>query len=376
MPSVRTCCWYFVLLLVCLPMPTAGRAVGLGDRQDSRPTQDPENELRTGTQLTREGRFSDAIPHLLAARTGAADHYAVDFNLSLCYVATRQPKLAIPVLTSLLQNGKDTAGVWNLLAQAYVGDGQSDKALEAVKRAAAFTPRDEKLYSFVADACVDTHDNQLGLKVVELGLQNVPDSARLHYERAVFLTALDRFDLAKDDFLLASRLAPGTDIASLATANEELLEGNTAEAIRIARDAIASGKANYILRSILGEALIRSGIDAGQPGFAEAERALQESIAERPGYSRSRISLAKLYLMSDRLDEAISQLETARTLDPENPAVYSYLAAAFRRKGDLPRAREALAVLARLNNEQVTSIREEGATNGEHRGNVAKVRNQ
>ncbi|HTS12674.1 MAG TPA: tetratricopeptide repeat protein [Candidatus Limnocylindrales bacterium] len=357
-------------------MPAAGRVSGVGQSHKPRPARDPESELRTGTQLTRQGRFSDAIPHLLAARAGAGDQYAVKFNLALCYVATRQPKVAIPVLASLQKGGTNTAAVWNLLAQAYVGDGQSDKALEAVKRAAALSPGDEKLYSFVADACTDARNNRLGLKVVELGLQSVPDSARLHYERAVFLTGLDRFDLAKNDFLTASRLASGTGIGYLAAAHEKLLEGDSAETIRIARDAIAKGKANYILRSLLGEALIQSGVDVGEPGFAEAEGTLQESITERPSYSRSRISLAKLYLMGDRVDEAISQLETARTLDPENPAVYSYLAAAFRRKGDLSQAREALAVLARLNNEQVTSIREEGATNGEHRGNVAKVRNQ
>jgi predicted Zn-dependent protease len=337
---------------------------------------EPEAELRVGTDLTRQGRFLEAIPHLVAAQGRVNDEYAAAFNLALCYVASHQPKLAIPILTNLRDGGHATADVWNLLAQAYVGDAQSQKAFEAFEKAAALRPESEKLYALVADACLDQQDYDLGLKVVDAGLQKLPESARLRYQRGVFLTALDRFDMAKRDFDLASQSAPGTDIGYLAAAHEDLLEWNTTDAIRVAREAIANGKDNYILLSILGEALIRSGINPGDAGFAEAKGALEKSAAERPGYSRSHISLGKLFLMEDRVDDAIAQLEQARKLDPRDPAVYSYLASAYRSKGDMQHAKEMLVTLTRLNQEQVTAIRDSGTTTGEHRGDVNGIRNQ
>jgi tetratricopeptide (TPR) repeat protein len=335
-----------------------------------------ETELQTGTDLTRQGRFLDAIPHLLAARGHVADEYAADFNLALCYVVTRQPQLAIPILEELQQEKSGTAAVWNLSAQAYIGDAQPDKALQALKRAARITPDDEKLYSYISDACVAARNDALGLKVVDLGLRNVPHSARLHYERAVFLTALDRFSQAKRDFRLASQLGRGTDIGYLSTVHESLIEGDTAASIRVAQEAISKGKDNYILLSLLAEALLRSGVVPGDAGFAEAENAAEKSINERPDYAPSRITLGKLYLTDSRFDNAITQLEAARKLDPQNPAAYANLATAYRRKGDREREREVLTVLARLNQQQVNTIRDSGTKTGEHRGNVSSVRNQ
>ena len=50
-------------------------------------------------------------------------------------------------------------------------------------------------------------------------------------------------------------------------------------------------------------------------------------------------------------------LEIARNLGPNNPAVYSQLATAYRKAGDLPKAQDALATLAKLNQEQAEKIR-------------------
>src|SRR5579872_2236910 len=165
-----------------------------------------ESELQTGTALTRKGSFHEAIPLLMAARGRVANEYAANFNLALCYVATRQAGPAIEVLSDLRRTGHDGVDVENLLAQAYVGNGQPQEALASVEKAASLSPSNEKLYLFVADACRDHRDYGLGLKVVEIGLRNLPQSARLHYERAMFFTELDRFDEAKPQFELASKL--------------------------------------------------------------------------------------------------------------------------------------------------------------------------
>src|SRR5690349_19544363 len=199
-----------------------------------------ESELQIGTRLTRAGHFQEAIPHLLAARSGTSSPYAAEFNLALCYVATRQSTQAIPILIELRGTHED-AQVENLLAQAYVGVGNSKAALDAVKRASALTPRDEKLYGFVADACTENQNYDLGLDVVDLGLQYLPNSARLHYQRAMFLSSLDEFDAAKPDFAVARKLGAGSDIAFLAAAQENLLAGKVEEAVRAAREGLRAG---------------------------------------------------------------------------------------------------------------------------------------
>jgi len=338
-----------------VPLVESQQSTHPSQNQLQQEVQTPESELQVGTRLTHEAKFQEAIPHLLAARAGVSNLYPAEFNLALCYVATRQSAQAIPILTNL-RRSHDGTQVENLLAQAYVGVADSKAALDAVKRAAALAPDNEKLYLFVADACTENQNYELGLDVVELGLQHLPNSASLRYQRAIFLSSLDEFDAARPDFALAKKIGSGTDIGYLAAAQESLLAGKIEEAVGAAREAISSGHENYRLLTILGEGLLRWGIAPGQPEFAEAEAALSKAVSMRPNYFDAQLALGKLYLLSHRLNDVIVHLEHARALAPHNPSVYSNLAAAYREHGDLEKAQQMLAMLAQINREHVEKI--------------------
>lgn len=356
-------CFALLSSICACPSAPAQSAPGRQQSQTKPPSDDPaaatpaNEELQTGTDLTRQGHFREAIPHLLAAQGRVSNEFAADFNLALCYTATNQYDKAIGILVNLSSAAHPSAGIYNLLAQAYVGNNQSEQAFTALERAAHLNPTNEKLYVLVADACMDHQNYALGVKVVNLGIENLPHSARLFYERGVFQTLLERGDLAATDFARAAALAPDSDIAYMATAQRNLEEGKTPETIAAARQGIATGHENYILLTLLGEALIRSGIAPGQPEFAEAQTALEKSVAEHVDNSRSQIALAKVYLMAGRYGDAITHLETARQIDPTNTSVYSHLATAYRQRGQLGEAEKMLAILANLNETQAAKIR-------------------
>lgn len=316
-----------------------------------------KDQLQKGTTLTRQGKFSDAIPHLLAAQQALRNEYALEFNLSLCYVGLGDYKKAIPILDGLRLRGQGNANVENLLAQAYVGNGQDAEALAAVERAASLSPQDEKLFTFVADACMDRQDFEFGLKVIDLGLARLPLSARLHYERAMILSELDQLDRANVDFAQASRLGPRSEIGYLAAAQQDMLEGNIDETIRIAREGIKQGIQNSALLEILGKALLRSGVTPGQPEFNEAQSALEKSVSEHPNDASAQIALGQAYLLTGRFDDAIAHLEAARQMKPEQPSIYASLAKAYQRKGDSQRTAEMLQRLESLNEAQAERIR-------------------
>ncbi|HXN27116.1 MAG TPA: tetratricopeptide repeat protein [Candidatus Acidoferrales bacterium] len=356
----------FLVLLIAFCAYSLARAQSAPGRQQSQikpPTDapgassNPDDELQIGTDLTRQGHFHEAVPHLLAAQGRVSNEFAADFNLALCYTATNQFEKAIALLSALSSAAHPTDAVYDLLAQAYVGNAQPERAFTALQQAATLSPSNEKLYVLVADACMDHQNYVLGVKVVNLGMQNLPHSARLFYERGVFQTLLERGDLAAADFAQAAQLAPETEIAYMASAQQNLVEGKIPETIAAARQGIAAGQENYILFTLLGEALIRSGVAPGQPEFAEAQAALEKSVAAHPDNSRSQIALAKIYLMAARCDDAITHLEIARQLDPANTSVYSHLATAYRQRGQLDQAQKMLAILANLNEAQAAKIR-------------------
>lgn len=353
-----------VLIVCCAFSPATAQTTQSRQQPQTKPPSDApgassnaDEELQIGTDLTRQGHFHEAIPHLLAAQGRVSNEFAADFNLALCYTATSQFEKAIPLLSTLRSGANPSAGVYNLLAQAYVGNSQPVQAFAALQKAAAISPSNERLYVLVADACMDHQNYPLGVKVVNLGIENLPHSARLFYERGVFQTLLERGDLAAADFAQAAKLAPDTEIAYMASAQQNLVEGKIPETIAAARQGIAAGHENYILFTLLGEALIRSGVAPGQPEFAEAQVALENSVAAHPDNSRSQIALAKIYLMAGRSDDAITHLEIARQIDPANTSVYSHLATAYRQRGQLDQAQKMLAILANLNEAEAAKIR-------------------
>lgn len=334
------------------------RATGNWAVQSARDASaEAETDLQLGIALTQRGSFTEAIPHFLAAKGRVSDEYAVEFNLALCYTGVGQFEKAITALLALRAGRHEGDPVENLLAQAYAGSGQADQAFDALQRASAFAPKQEKLYLFVADAFLGRQEDAHSLRVIDLGLQHLPDSARLHYERGYLLSMLDDLDGAKADFELAIRLAPRSEIAYLAEAQENFLAGHLEEAVHVSRKASAEGKQDYQLLAILGEALIRGGASPGQVEFAEARAALEKSVATRPNYASSQIALGHVELLDGRLDAAIDHLESGRRLSPQNPAAYSLLAAAYRKSGRPDQAETMLTMLAKLNQEQAQRIR-------------------
>jgi tetratricopeptide (TPR) repeat protein len=314
-------------------------------------------QVQRAIELTRSGRFQEAIPIFVAARGQTSDNFAVSFNLALCYVATGQYPPAIGLLNEIRSSGRSSSNVENLLAQSLLGNRQPKEAFAAFERAARLAPRDEKLYVYFIESCMANGFHDLGVKAADSGLKQMPDSARLVFERALLLAQMDYVEEAMKELDRVPRLSPGSDVAYIATAQKKIFESEVDEAVRVAREGINKGKKHFMLLALFGEAVILSGADPRSPEFPEARAALEQSVSMSPNYISARISLGKLYLVEGRVNDAIQQLEVARELDPGKSAVYSNLAAAYRRRGDTARAEEMLAVLDRLNREEIERIR-------------------
>ena len=315
-----------------------------------------EVELQNAISLTRQGHFAEAIPHFIAVRGRVRDEYAASFNLALCYVGTSKYEQAIKVLDEIRFHGRTTPDVESLLAQAFIGAGKQEEAFAAAQKLAHLAPKNEKLFLLITDACMESGDYELGLKISELGLRELAGSARLLFEHGMFFAQLDQTDAAKRDLQRVMALAPHTDITYIASAQKSLFEGDVAQAVRVARDGITRGLQHFMLLTIYGEAVLRAGIGPGQPEFTEAQHALEKAVTEHANYASAQIALGKVLLMEGQVEDAIAHLETGRQLDPKNPAVYSNLAVAYRRHGDEKEAREMLDVLAKLNQQQAEKI--------------------
>jgi len=311
----------------------------------------PRLQFSLGLALARHELYERAIPYFQAVSVAYPDSYDAAFNLAVCHVLTKQFPQAIAVLNGIANRGHKTAELDNLLAEAFEGNQQVQEAINALREATQLAPKDENNYVDLAALCTNYDAYDLGLQIIEVGLHYYPESDRLIFQRGVMEAMMDRFELAEKDFQLASRLAPDKNLTYAALGVSYMQTGHLQEAIQSLRQRTKEKPNDPILLYLLGDALIRSGANPGDPAFAEAQAVLEKSVKLNSQLAASQGDLARLYLKENRLDDARDHLERARAIDPKDKTAYAQLAVVYRRTGKPELASAMLKTLSRLNEE-------------------------
>jgi Flp pilus assembly protein TadD len=314
---------------------------------------DPQSQVAVAELDNNE----QAIPYLSAAFTHDPDSYDIGFDLALACIRAKQYATAIATMHELIGREHDSSELENLLAEAFADNGDTRNARDAYRRAIAFDPSDENNYLDFASLCLDHRDFEGGLKVLALGLQAHPDSARLIFMRGVIEASQDNFDLAENDFQQAALLNPQHDFGTVGLGALYLERGKSADALKVTRAQLRQKPDDPSLLYLLGEGLISAGAEPGQPAFVEAQQALEKSVKLNPALCLPHVSLGSIYLREERYADAALQLEAARAIDPNENSAYSHLAVAYRRLGQPEKAKEVLSALQALLQQQRSGAR-------------------
>jgi Flp pilus assembly protein TadD len=334
----------------CLESKQPEKAIGLLEKFPS--WADALSQFEAGMIFVRLEKYIQAAQRFEMARKDYPDPDEIIFNLTLAYVKSRNFTAAIRVAQEYVSQGRRKAEIYNLLSQAYEGNGQTVEAYHALRTATQIDPKDENNYLDLATLCVDHANYDLGLEIVNIGIKNIPQSDRLYFQRGTLLAMKGQSAQAVADFETASRLEPKKSLPDAARGIVLLELGETSKAIALLRLRAAATPDDYVVQYILGEALNRSGPAPGSPEENEAIQALEKSVRLNPDFAASRAVLGKLLLRRNEIDRAILELEKALVLDPQEASSLYQLAQAHRRKGNLERARELFAKVDRVKSEE------------------------
>jgi tetratricopeptide (TPR) repeat protein len=335
--------------IACLELNQSDKAAAVLEKLA--PDADALIHFEAGLMYARMAKYDGAVRQFELARNGYPDPYEVTFNLALAYVKNRNYTAAIRTTQEFLSKGNQRAELYNLLSQAYEGNGQTIEAYNALRAATQLDPNDENNYLDLATLCVDHANYDLGLEIVNIGIKNIPRSDRLYFQRGTLLAMKGESNQAVADFETASKLAPERGLPYVARGIVLLELGEIAKAIDLIHQRVASNPNDYLVQYVLGEALNRSGPALGSAEENEAVQALEKSVLINPTFSASRAVLGKMLLRRNEVDRAIVQLEKALELDPTETSTTYQLALAYRKKGNLERAKELLAKVDRAKSE-------------------------
>ena len=134
------------------------------------------------------------------------------------------------------------ANVWlhrSMSGNAFVAWGWTLAALGLTLRQAIVTdPSKSFLYLHFADLCFAHNSFQVGIDMLNAGLQKLPESAQLYLARGILFVQLGAYEKAESDFDKAAQLDPSQAFSSVAQGLTQLQRSNLDGALAITRDRL------------------------------------------------------------------------------------------------------------------------------------------
>jgi tetratricopeptide (TPR) repeat protein len=284
-----------------------------------------------------------AIAALEQARGGGND-IGLDLILGRLYLQTKAYEKAVPLLANVVEEQPSLVDAAILLSTAQEGAGHTSDAVATLKRVLGENPDSFRAQVRLAEVFEQDEQWSEAADALARAQSLNPRATVLTRRRAVALLSAGRAPESRD--LLQSAIAAGR-----ADGKDPVLLYLLAESQRSAKDlAAARATAEKLIAANPGDARglhVLSLIQQDTGDFKGAEKTLRDLIASDPMDANALNSLG--YMLAERgqrLDEAVTFLERALTIEPGNPSYLDSLGWAYFQQGRLDLADSPLTQAA------------------------------
>ncbi len=347
---------------------------------------DPANMLAQSTlanMLRSEGKCEQALTHYQASRPLFAGHPDLHQSYGACLAVTgdlqgalaqykellaSEPNDRIRYDVALLQwrtHANDDAletiaplladvkqvSVLSLASKIYEEKGDTPKAVAMLREAIIQAPEDVDNYLDFATIAFNHKSFQVGIDMLNVGLQRLPKSAPLFVVRGVLEVQLSKSDAAIADFEQATRIDPKLSYATDAIGAMQSQQHQNTAALAMFQAQVKQHPGDPLLHYLLAEQLARAVDTNDVAGLDAAIAEAKQATTLFPAYQAAHDLLASLYVRAKQPKLAVEQAEQALALNPnDEQALYQELMAR--------RQTESRAELGRLT-ERLKAVREE-----------------
>ena len=301
-----------------------------------------------GTALLAARLFREANSELEAAV--ASDPTNVDHIILLArsYQALNDIKAAGRTLESAVARGIDAGPIYAALAEVYEAAGHVENAIPAMRLAIQRDPRNESYRFRYGMLLTDTRAPEAAVIRLNEAIKEFPQSPKLLFALGIAHFKNKKHDQAAIAFQKAVELDPkfASALAYLGLTYDET--GNSTEAVALYKRALAADEKLPAAHYLVANALLRD--PSGD--LAVAEKHLLRAIEIDPTFSPGRLALARVYMRTDRFEQAAPQLEAVVAAEPNlTEALYqlSRVYVRLKRKEDADRT---LAAFKRLSDKE------------------------
>jgi tetratricopeptide (TPR) repeat protein len=297
--------------------------------------------------LVKQKQFSRAaevFQKLLQANPEDAAQRRV---LAAIQLMSDDPEGAITTLTPLL-NAKPDVSTLELASQAYEQSHQTEKAVDSLKQAILRDPSDVNLYIEFAAISEKHQSVQVGINVVNDGINMQPNSAALYFARGMLYVQLSDYERAQKDFDQAYKLDPKSSLTAAAQGLTAVQQNDLTKALSGIQEKLQARPNDPILLYMQADVLAERDPQPGTPEFNTALNSAKKAVSLNPALGAAHTVLAKLYMTQAQYPQAIFECRRALQNDPADQVALYHLVRALSKtdqKEEIPKLLKQLALV-------------------------------
>lgn len=316
----------------------------------------PNQGFLLGWLLGRAQLYEQAIQVLSSTPKGSPDPFSHEYGLALAYFLAGQNQNSISILTDLARQGEKRPELFALLGTAYEKGGNLLQAYNAFREGIIDNPENSLNYLNIATLAAQHRNYDLAVEMLTSGVERIHDDYRLYLSRGIGFSLERKLTDARKDYLKALEMAPQDLQTSLALGLNYLDTDQIDDAVAIFERTASQGFKDPRPYYFFEQALLRKGLGHGSPNFGRAGEAIATTLSIDPNFVWGYVERGRLDLMQGKTEDAISDLQHARSLEPHSGTINYLLAQAYQRMGDKKKASELFAQVEESNRQEAERV--------------------
>jgi Flp pilus assembly protein TadD len=294
----------------------------------------PPDALYLGGQTALQAEdYSMAEELLAAAQPGYPDHAKLGYFLALSRYRVGKFSECQQTIFDTLAAAPASRELCALLGWCFAQQDKIRQSINAFDQAIELAPTDETAYLDLGTVLLDRHRDELAVLLGKETTAKFPNSYRA---KMLLGTAQGNFGYLTDalaSFHRAVELNPQSPEANFNLAMIQLAAGFADDALATLERGIKKlpDDAQHYQEYASFQVERAEGGDAGAE--ARAYDALHRAISLDNGLAKSHLLLGRLELKNNRVERAVSELDTAAKLDPKDGLTHLLLSRAYTRLG-------------------------------------------
>jgi len=277
------------------------------------------------------------------------------YDLAVLLVETKQHDAALRVLEPLLAADQSDPDLLSLASEAYEAAGDTPKAVSLLRQAIVLSPATASYYSAFALLCLDHESFQVGIDMINAGMQRISDNSSLYISRGLLYAQLAQYDEAEADFKTAERLDSAQSLSSYAMDLAELEKNHPDKALLEVRSQLKAHPDSPLHHYLLAKLLAKGGYDNPSEATREAISSALIAVRLKPDFVEARDLLASLYFASGQYRLVVEQSQLALHYAPSDQSAMYHLIMALRHSGQSGDRDKIQALVKRLSESQQAS---------------------